>query len=97
MYNSSNFHFIAANVTSVHLSRGPKDFSLLKQYFAVQLVGAGILSASFSLNPLTTNDTFWCRLTLAACYQLAQSVLKIGSVLAERVGRGEAGRLHPSG
>ena len=28
---------------------------------------------------------------LATCYQLAQSVLKIGSVLAERVGQGEVG------
>ena len=37
---------------------------------------------------LTTDDAFWSRLTLAACYQLAQSVLKIGSVLAERVDEG---------
>ena len=28
---------------------------------------------------------------LATCYQLAQSVLKIGSALAERVGQGEVG------
>ena len=28
---------------------------------------------------------------LAACYQLAQSVLKVGSALAERVGQGEMG------
>ena len=41
------------------------------------------------LNPLTTDDTFWRRQFLAACYQLAQSVLKIGSALAERVGQGE--------
>ena len=27
----------------------------------------------------------------SACYQLAQSVLKIGSALAERVGQGEVG------
>ena len=40
------------------------------------------------VNPLTTDDTFWHRLTLAVCYQLAQSVLKIGSALAERVGWG---------
>ena len=40
------------------------------------------------VNPLTTDDTFWHRQTLVACYQLAQSVLKIGSALAERVGRG---------
>ena len=42
-------------------------------------------------NPLTTDNTFWCRQILATCYQLAQSVLKISSVLAERVGQGEVG------
>ena len=43
------------------------------------------------VNPLTTDDAFWYRQILAICYQLAQSVLKIGSVLAERVGQGEVG------
>ena len=38
------------------------------------------------VNPLTTDDAFWRRQILGACYQLAQSVLKIGSALAERVG-----------
>ena len=42
-------------------------------------------------NPLTTDDDFWGCLTLAVCYQLAQSLLKIGSALAERVGQGEVG------
>ena len=37
-------------------------------------------------NPLTTDDTKWRRLTLAACYQLMQSVLKIVFVLAKKVG-----------
>ena len=37
----------------------------------------------YALNPLITNDAKWCRLTLAACYQLAQSVLKIGFALAK--------------
>ena len=40
-------------------------------------------------NPLTTNDDYSHHRNLAACYQLEQSVLKIGSVLAERVGQGE--------
>ena len=40
-------------------------------------------------NHLTTDDAFWHCLTLAACYQLTQSVLKIGSALAEMVGQGE--------
>ena len=44
---------------------------------------------SNAFNPLTTDDAIWHRLTLAACYQLAQSVLKIGFVLAKKVGQGE--------
>ena len=36
--------------------------------------------------PLTTDDNFWRHQFWAKCYQLAQSVLKIG---AERVGQGE--------
>ena len=47
------------------------------------------------VNPLTTDDTFWRSHFLATCYQLAQSVLKIGSVLAERVGQGEVGGCTP--
>ena len=47
--------------------------------------------------PLTTDDTFWHRLTFATCYQLAQSILKIGSALAERVGQGEVGGCTPLG
>ena len=33
----------------------------------------------------------------AACYQLAQSVLKMGSALAERMGEGEVGGFTPLG
>ena len=47
------------------------------------------------INPLTTNDTLWHHLTMAACYQLAQSILNIGSALAERVGQGEVGGCTP--
>ena len=45
------------------------------------------------VNPLTTNEDYTCsrHQNPAACYQLAQSVLKIGSALAERVGQGEVG------
>ena len=49
------------------------------------------------LNPLSTNDDYSRHRNLAACYQLAQSVLKIGSALAERVGRGEVVGCHPEG
>ena len=42
-------------------------------------------------NPLTTNDDCSRHRNSVACYQLAQSVLKIGSALAERVGQGEVG------
>ena len=46
---------------------------------------------SFPSLPSTTNDAFWRHQFLAACYQLAQSILKIGSVLVERMGQGEVG------
>ena len=49
------------------------------------------------VNPLTTDDAFWRRQTLAACYQLAQPVLKIGFALAERMGQGEVGGCTPLG
>ena len=39
-----------------------------------------------TLNPLTTDDTIWRRLTLATCYQLAQFILKIGFALAIKAG-----------
>ena len=48
-------------------------------------------SAIIQCNPLTTNDDYSRHRNSAACYQLAQFVLKIGSVLAERVGQGEVG------
>ena len=44
----------------------------------------------FLFNPLTTNYDYSHHRNSAACYHLAQSVLKIGSALAERVG-GEVG------
>ena len=37
-------------------------------------------------NPLTTDDAIWHRLSLAACYQLVQFVLKIGFALAKKAG-----------
>ena len=40
------------------------------------------------LNPWTTDDTFWHPLTLAACYWLAQSILKMGFVQPKRWDRG---------
>ena len=36
-----------------------------------------------TLQPLTIDDAFWRCLTLAACYQLAQFVLKIGFALSK--------------
>ena len=44
-----------------------------------------------SLNPLTTDDKYSHHQNLAACYQLTQSILKIGFVLEEMVGHGEVG------
>ena len=46
---------------------------------------------SHRFNPLTTNDDYSRHRNSATCYQLAQSVLKIGSELAERVGQGKVG------
>ena len=57
----------------------------------VHEIAALVVLSRRYFNPLTTNDAFWCRQILAACYNLAQSVLKIGPVLAERVGQGEVG------
>ena len=37
------------------------------------------------INPLTTDDEYTRHATLAACYQLVQSVLKIGFALAKKV------------
>ena len=44
-----------------------------------------------AVNPLTTNDDYSRHRNSVACYQLVQSVLKIGSAVAERVGQGEVG------
>ena len=46
------------------------------------------------VNHLTTNDAFWHCLTLAACYQLAQSVLKIDFALAKNSGIGGGGQAY---
>ena len=40
-------------------------------------------------NPLTTNDNYSRHQNLATCYQLTQTVLIIGSALAESVEHGE--------
>ena len=48
-------------------------------------------------NPLTTNDDNSHHRNSVACYQLAQSTLKVGSALAERMGREEVGGCHPEG
>ena len=42
-------------------------------------------------NPLTTDDAILCCLTLAIRYQLVQSVLKMGFVLAKKVRKGGGG------
>ena len=51
----------------------------------------------YVFKPLTTDDVYTHHGNLATCYQLAQSVFKIGSMLAERVGEGEVGGCHPEG
>ena len=48
-------------------------------------------------DPLTMNDEYRHHQNSAALHQLAQSVLKIGSAVAERVGQGEVGGCTPLG
>ena len=50
-----------------------------------------------SFNPLATNDDYSCHQNSATCYQLAQSVLKIGSLLAENGGTKGGGWVSPGG
>ena len=57
-------------------------------YFPFLLFHSPSVFCFYQVNPLTTDDAIWHRLTLAACYQLAQSVLKIGFALAKRRDRG---------
>ena len=47
------------------------------------------------INPLRTDEAFWCRQSLTACYQLVQSILKIGFALAEKEGQEEVGGCTP--
>ena len=49
------------------------------------------------LNPVTAKDDYSCHQNLAAHYQLVQSVLKIGSPLAETGEEAEVGGYHPPG
>ena len=49
------------------------------------------------LNHLTTNGDYIRHRNSVACYQFVQSILKIGSALAERVGRGKVSGCHPEG
>ena len=67
--------------------------SFIKTSFTVKRGAKGrVIGANIrTLNSLTTDDAFWCHQFLATCYQLAQSVLKIVSAVAERVGQGEVG------
>ena len=49
------------------------------------------------LNPLAANDNYSHHRNSITCYQMAQSVLKIGSAPAEMVGQGEVGGCHLEG
>ena len=61
------------------ITKGPAGNHKLACYF---LFPNGNFASSYTddLNPLITNNTIWCRLTLAACYQLSQSVFKKGGI-----------------
>ena len=53
-------------------------------------MGNGSLSGNLTIIFIKFDD-YGCHRNSPACYKLVQSVLKIGSVLAERVGLGEVG------
>ena len=66
------------NVFAMHLELGVSQ--QLKLFLGTgELHGVGHIY-------LTTDEAFWCCLTLAVCYQLVQSVLKIRFVLAKQGG-----------
>ena len=47
-----------------------------------------VLFLEIKLNFLATDDESTCHLTLATCYQLVQSFLKIGFTLVKKIGIG---------
>ena len=59
------------------------------QIYHCDVTGIPFDARALIFNPLTMNNDYSCHQNLAVCYQLVQSVLKIGSVLSERVGQGE--------
>ena len=52
----------------------------LKHLATLMKQAASSWSSMLAINPLTTDDAFWHCQILAACYQLPQSILKIGEV-----------------
>ena len=54
--------------------------------FAFVYISDSFLGTKVCVNPLTTDDECTRHTTLTACYQLVQSVLKIGFALAKKVG-----------
>ena len=62
------------------------------QLGSVNLHHLGNAVQTYQFNPLTTDDECTRHENLAACYQLVQSVLKIGFALAKMVAEGEVGR-----
>ena len=99
LWTESPVHFgVVTGCTIVTKSQNACLFTVLdvrntiSPYFSLSLclrLPVQLLDCCFPLpttmiNPLTTDDAFWRRQILAACYKLAQSVLKIGSALAER-------------
>ena len=60
--------------------------ALVSNYVDI-IIPTSIATHSFPINHLTTDDDYNHHRNLAACYQSVQSILKIGSGLAERMGR----------
>ena len=76
--------------TVIHwaLQKGHQRSAFFKVCFFIFIVNSSSLP-----NPFTANNECTCHLTLATtCYLLVQSLLNIGSAIAEKVGQGEVGR-----
>ena len=83
--DGADAQYIRESVDS--LSRDGTDVQYMQYLNKSRITSPQVPKSLF--NPLTTNQGR--HQISAACYQLAQSVLKIGSALAKRVGQGEVG------
>ena len=72
--------------TVEELDVDPASSQVFQKFFMRTCSSGCKLTTGITCSPLTTDDECTCHATLAAYYQLAQSILKIGFVLAKKVG-----------